>query len=849
MAKAIKIFDPKERPFGALSNNYQHIMYIDNQEWYTVTNYIYANLLKTPMFAQQLRSIKAKDAKTKFQILYQQELDNVIQKSLNKSLPIKFDNPSLADLLIGTGNSPIFYVSNNPLLGTGPNNEGKNLYGYYLMQIRHLLRITLKQKKEQQTKAERDRLIYEIYLAEKGLIQSLEQGNSLGEFINMQPSEIIDNLGRERIMEKAPKFKDVMDLVNKGVLPNIVNLANNPKNLTLEIRKKLLRQLRLRKLRERKEIIFDMYADYLLEKFYPDLDPDKYQKAKQQQFHAMGWQQKNDLEERLYDLFTQGMLSNRLSDAIDERLTIFKIPSSEEVDEAENTTIVYKNPEVAGPEEAYVPISGEPILVYPIDFKEMNNKYRPYVQFSPISLTGMLNIDGRTYPTITHYLLANMFAHIPGIDGIPKAYAYLLADPTKPIEGVQSFLSPDNANQKYEMIRDHSFHDQLRKFAKKGIEIKFNDRIMQDILMMTENRDLIWNDFSDPILGIGSRDMKGENFVGKYLMKLRKDIFGQRKEEDIDKVDTNQITMILKEDFFMQEWMQMRIRDMCRVIIVMKNYVWEKNQIKNMLSAEFVSSVLDKIYQPCSHLFGATNLVIAEVPDYFRVMVSKCNKFSKVSNEIIEIIWKRIVVMLYFLIKYIKNSTIQNIRSVISKIELMVSENTHCVEILSDEYDNCIVSALINLIRGIVIFNKKFGYVTEITEQDVITAASIILNADVSSKIKPATKLPSTPNLQPENADEPIEWQEEEFVFPQEIIDEAPPEEEFIDFADYGDYGDENIYSPGRNMLLSVLGEIPEIKNPKELAKFIEGAIETIKAYPMSKQIKKNRINFFATQR
>ena len=43
--------------------------------------------------------------------------------------------------------------------------------------------------------------------------------------------------------------------------------------------------------------------------------------------------------------------------------------------------------------------------------------------------------------------------------------------------------------------------------------------------------------------------------------------------------------------------------------------------------------------------------------------------------------------------------------------------------------------------------------------------------------------------------------------------------------------------------------EIEEIKDPTEIAHVIESAIQIIKTYPMSKKIKQNRINFFATQR
>ena len=45
------------------------------------------------------------------------------------------------------------------------------------------------------------------------------------------------------------------------------------------------------------------------------------------------------------------------------------------------------------------------------------------------------------------------------------------------------------------------------------------------------------------------------------------------------------------------------------------------------------------------------------------------------------------------------------------------------------------------------------------------------------------------------------------------------------------------------------LKEIDSVDDPKAIAAIIEGAVDTIKTYPISKQVKRNRINFFATQR
>lgn len=858
----VKIFDPKEKPFGWLSNNYTHFMRIDDNEWRNVTSYIYGNILKIPTSKQIIRLIKnTKEILPEFRKLYQAEIDDIKKNAIEKALKIKFENEKLSKMLIDTDNAPIFYVSQNKLLGVGPNNDGQNLYGKYLMQIRHILRVASKNKKDEIARAEKDQLIYDIYLAEKGLIEAIQAGDDLKKYINKTPAEIVDHLGRNKLMKLAPERDFILENVHKGYFKNISSIVEHPDTMVLEIRKKYMRILRVNKLKERKNILFDMYADYLLQKHYPDLEPDKYAKAKEQQFNDMGWQQKNDLEDRLFELFEKGMLSNRLSDAFDERMSSFYIPSEEEVMEAENLVIA-KQDKPSDVTVPYVPSKGEPILVFPVDSPKLDPKHKPYVLFSPISLTGMLPIDGRNYPTVTHFIIASLIAYLPEIGGLNHAYPYLLAKPDAPVTGIESFLHPDAAQFTYENMRDNSYHKQLRKYAREGLKNKFNDRVLQDILLMTGDAKLVWNDFVDPILGIGPKEFKGgENFVGKYLMKLRDSFAEQRKDETLDKLHEKHITFILDEDPFMKEWLRMRVRDTCKVLKIMKNYLWVKDGIDIKYNANFVTSVIDKIYQPCSHIFGSANKITAKVPDYFRFMVQDCPDFSQIDNDVVEVIWKRVAVIMYYLIKHLEDSTLQNLRAVIARIELMVTKGSQCIYIIPDDYDNCIVSAIINIIRGISEFNKQFSYNIDITELDIKTATSIILNTEVSQEIKPYVKEKKQEKMKdliedPYIEEDLNEVEEEELIFPDDDNEVMETDFMFPDDDEEGenDYGDgeedqDDIFSPRRNMLISVLREIENIKDPEEIALTIEGAIETIKTYSISNQIKRNRINFFSTQR
>lgn len=853
MTKVIKIFDPKEKPFGWLSNNYRHYMYLDNNEWQTVTNYIYSNMLRTPMYRQLLRTAKVKEVKNLFEQYYQDEIHNTTKISMNEAIKTQFEqNKELADLLISTGEAPIVYVSPNSFLGNGTDNNGNNEYGKSLMQIRHLLRIGYKQKKIDEKQMQKDQTIYNLYLADKGLSDEMQEGNDIKQYMNKSPEEIVNLLGRDKLANITPKRDVILEMAHKNLIPNIMLLVDHPENLVPEIRKKYISQLRQRKLKERKEIILDMYADYLMDK-YCKVPADKYTKAKEQNFSKLSWQKKNDYENRLFELFNQGMLSDRLSEAIDQRLLNLRIPTEEEVSETKNMIIEYKDKPLTE-DIPYVPANGEPILVYYSDGDEVPDKYKPYLQFSPIAFNGMIKIKGFIVPTISHYIIVSLVAQLPStnkvksVRGMQSAYSIILGNPDQPLIGIESFVNPETATLRYDAERDISFVEQIKGFTEIALNKKFEDRILQDVLLMTENNTLVWNDFSDPILGVGPKDLRGDNFVGKYLMYLRDKIKEDRKGETLQNLQEEHITMVLNEDSFMKEWVKMRVRDMCKVLSIMKNYIWAKDEIDTKLNPQFTKTVLDKVYQPCSHIYGSVNLVTAEVPDYFERMVRDCPGFKTVQPETVEIIWKRIAVMIYYLIKHLQNSSIQNIRSVLSKIELLVSNSTKCVSIIpGDDYDNCIASALLNILRGVIEFNKQFSYNVNISENDIKLAASIILNVDVKDEINPVSYTKDDEDDDQEDTD--MDQWASQLEADLEASDEDDDEEFFFPDED-DDEDDENEFSPSQNNtpLIIALGEIEEIKDPVEISLLIQGAIETIKTYPISKQVKRNRINFFATQ-
>ena len=881
MTRVLKIFDPNDKPFGRLSNNYkQEIRFGDGKPCRSLTNYIYANLLSDYPNKQEI-CYAVKNVDAVFEKLRQKEINSVTIKAIKAALKVKFQNKDLAELLLSTGNSKIVYWSEDCFIGSGSNPQptGENWYGVCLEQRRLELINEMNARKKQMTKAEKDKVMYDTYLAYKGLTDAIKSGNDLKKFIGMSPSKIVENLGRENLEHNSLPPQAFFANVKQQLYKDIEKYVKNLNDLVPEIRKNQMADLRLRKKRELKKIIFDTYADYVISKEYPDLKKDKYAEAKDQHFKSMEFLEKaEELEDKIYTLYKKKLLSERLSKIIDKIIESFSIPSKEDVKEA----LDYKT-SFDSKQDSYVNTTlssdGSPILILPsTPYPDDPNYtyYAPYIKYVPFSpmFFDTLKIDNLEFLTVSHYIITCLIKYVNNIT-IEKAHSYILKHPDQPIKDWESFLHPDGATCKYAIMKDDTYGKNLIKYAFQGLDKKFEDRIMQDFLLATGNDILVYNDLKDPILGVG-KSGKGQNQVGIYLMKLRTKIAIDRKTETFHLVRAEDITAIFERNNFMKEWIKSRVKDTCRVLIIIKNYLKSKHGFDAQLSPEFASAALDNIYQPCSKIYGAANKITAEVPEYFRLMIQSCEGFETVKYSTSEVLWKRLVVIIYYLFKHLNESGLgfENIPSEIGNVQITSSMVQRCETIVSDELENCIASALINLIIGIIDFNKQISQNYVVSKIDVKTATMIILADDIP-KHKPKPKPVIKPGFdisifgvedeQPEDddiskpgldidekpEDEQPEEDEKPLFFDDESIEDDGKEEEEEEEYDYdeGGYEDDDKYSPRSDLIVVFLSKIDEVKDKEAIAIAIEDAIKTIKNSRMPNQIKRNRINFFATQR
>jgi predicted NAD-dependent protein-ADP-ribosyltransferase YbiA (DUF1768 family) len=674
-------------------------------------------------------------------------------------------------------------------------------------------------------------------------------------------------------------------------------------------------------------------------------------------------------------------------------------------------------------ESIYVQPYGKPIGI----FKENSLNPPELVPFNPESFTGMLKINNIYYPTIQHYIISRLIANTgtkKTVDsygsisftkgmGISSGHKTILVDPNNISNQPSDFLTLNLAGEVYDKIVNETEVLLFSMYTATSLNKKFEDKSLQDLLILTGNSKINWNSPESYFMGAGTEDNPGKNYVGMTMMDIREKINETRTVESEVTIEAHDLVKFINKDSFIMEWVEMRVSDMCGVVNKLQEYLKFKSGIEIDINEEemmikLITYVLDNVYQPCSSLIALSKDVNMPVPNFFINIVNKCkgmssgiepitiidnkgnSKYSKeikeritennlsvgrletefwggnriehtvtdgkdfednqrkdwaefwfelnksdnsekdkkdilkdfknqqdqeyndfwgiitdtktkdeisrhkhqitelkrelssflrkkeqvqkhydlVSRDLAQIYWDRIATMLTALILNVKPSTDANIRNVLVKIGMVNSEKTNCVRILSNESDNCIVSAILNLLTGILKFNDEFSNSTELDEDDVKLAGSIILN----TKFNPINEYIKEndsdlgdfdihdSDLEDEDEDENEDKDEDE---DEDTIFDVSPSGYFPSDRDDGQVGyyDENPYfsfNGTSEQQIGSTGDFAKVEqnvlaissiNSKNITMEIMKTLQVVKNSKLSSKIKQNRINFFATIR
>ena len=711
-----------------LNNNYESEIIVDNISYKSVSNYIYSNSIKNPEYSKKLKHVSPVNVRNSFLNHYELEINDILNKSVEKGLLVKFENEKMKQLLLETKYRPIVYKNENGHLGSGKDEKGDNLYGKYIEQIRHNIRIEDIEKEKEKKQDDFNDKLYKTYLVSEFLNNKMENGDDIKEYINTPFNTIIEKIDKKKIditKEDVIRFYE-----NKTISTEIVRAILNPETLVLNIRKQKISDLRNKKLKKRREICFDVYINYIINTyFHNDIHLDKYKETREQITDKLDFTQKNDLENKIFKLYMKDKLPKRVLKKINDLLLTLKIPTESDVQDSENVSIDYKEKIAEKKLESHFKIEGDAVYVYPFEMNDMDAETKKYIQFSPYFFVNMLTIENFIFPTIEHYVVSSLIFLLNSVETFDDAYKYILRTPTSILElkSTSDFIDIDSIYKKYNEMKKKDYNETLQKYAKIGLDTKFQNNLFQDILVSTKHLMLLWNDTNDNYFGVG-KDGKGNNFIGKYLSLIREKLSKETKVSPIKDVTIKQIEEFINNDPFIKKWYQIKTRDMCNVIMIMKRYLFTKMNSNLSIDDDFVRIVLLNIYYSCKSIYNLSNDVQVDAPVFFVDLVKKQNGFQFVTYPTINEIWKFVFVLLFSMMDLMKKTEIKNAKVIISKSEKILSNsNKDCKKILSlNENDNCIITSIINILGGISEFNKYYSYSTEIDNRDVICAYSIL---------------------------------------------------------------------------------------------------------------------------
>lgn len=809
MEEAIVIFNPNEKPFGPLSNNFRNNILIDDKLYNTVSNYVYSLPLKSGSFKRVLSDSPVKDLLITRDNFIRDEQIAIIKSSLKKSLKVKFINTDLGAGLVRTNQSHLVYRSDNTFLGVNKEGQGENLLGIMLMHIRRQqMELTAKINKQLSD----DRFyseLYDNYLLYSIMKQKIMNG-SPDFMVYIKPSidlttyvkgydinQVINSYGRDLIQYESPSKDTVIELYNKNLLPTeVIEEIRSPGLLPFRLLKKFGSSYMNEMIRKIKHRLYDLFTQKVAEKYVPETYNPTYGKyIIEKHLSKLPIDEKEKIMEKIYSLDSLGMLDPTISDKIKDEFNLTMPISDQLFDE-----IIKTAPNVKPGEKLTVDnldqedvqhlgnVLGEvdslkqfiedrkafsimfPNLanenarrdareiwkaMSPEDKKPffdimrgtisetlsnipLYNPLQPEINFTddfendPNGFLSndfpfMMTINYLKYPSVTHFVTANLFTNLSYVSNVTQAHPYLLADPIADPGVISSYKMPRIVLKEYYDRLEDDIASLTINGVVKALDIKFSNGEMASLLLATGNVPIINEDFSDPILGVGP-NKDGQNVTGKHLEFLRRKIQeeGVHQPAVITIEPTPSIGEIVKEDAVIMKWFTDRTGDIVNSIIHFANYLKSTGFQVSEIDTRMASFVIYNLYRACipiTEKYAETT----PVPKEFSEMVRDLFK-TRISGGVVKLIWKYIShLTLYLVDEYAKAENL-DLSKVLDDInsKFINAENRCEGPYTKLVAENCCVSGVANILGKVRKYVTDSGRFFTVSEPELLLAFNLI---------------------------------------------------------------------------------------------------------------------------
>lgn len=299
-------------------------------------------------------------------------------------------------------------------------------------------------------------------------------------------------------------------------------------------------------------------------------------------------------------------------------------------------------------EPEIIPMQGTPIKVYT---SAAENSSETGV-FSPVYEKDF-KVDGLIYPTVAHYITTCLLAATgmkinerakPAYTrGMTMVEAYNLLSSNL----INKMIPINDATQIWETRYNETFKELLKEFSRIALNKKFTHSGMQNLLLLTGDKEIIWGDKHDAFLGLGEKPAQGSNTIGKLMMEIRANLKG--------KIDSKTFTPYLQmftfflQDPFMRNWIRRRVKEMIGMVSKLHALTPEEE-----ITPTFIDNVLKEIYIPCNTVNSLNEVeplstlprkeisskkkeslkVVPYMPREFIIMVDECNGLPPVEDTV-----------------------------------------------------------------------------------------------------------------------------------------------------------------------------------------------------------------------
>nr|QBK85242.1 MAG: NADAR domain protein [Iridovirus LCIVAC01] len=716
--KTINIFNPVQKPFGALSNNSFSSIIIDNEEWKSVTQYVYSQIQCKPIYRTLVKNQKnAKLAKKVAIDLYLQCIRETTLSATQQALQEKFKDPELTQALLTTGESLLFYDSPNGVLGTGYG-PGENLLGKYLREIRNNLRVEFREKGFEEVEETKYDRVYKIYLASRILEEELARGKSIAKYKNKSYDDIIRVDPTLKISKEA-----VIKLYKAGRLDIVKSELRSPGNLVVFVLKERGVQAISTATRARKDTIFDMYTNYIIEQKYPELTTQNQKiQAISQAFENLNQEQIRDMKDRVINLYNSNKLEPSLQNKIKQELE--QLITQKDIEETK--PIIQEEEIIEAPEEKLERPTGIPLprqeIPMPSNIHFSDAGTDPRWAFLSPAFPHMMSIGGRPYPTVTHYIVASLLANLHS--NFRNAHKLLMINPEENAWVLDNYKNISDLHATFEHAKEEDWVDTLKDSAKIALDVKFDNVELQNVLLLTGTSTILYTDKTDAVLGTGP-DGQGMNFTGIYLMELRDNIKKYKVKEADFLAYITDIAEAQAKIPGLKNWVLSRIRDAIGTASKVSHYLVSLGVSGVSLDKKLAVYVIQTLYDPCKNIsFGGQEIgkVPSEIDKFIKDEAKKLN--LPVRPKGIFTIWKYAGILTFSLLVNLSGK--KPISRLLELKQKLISETKHCWGPFDEVERNCAFSAILNIVQRLVSISQAYGKSPGPGEEVLLTATRVI---------------------------------------------------------------------------------------------------------------------------